>query len=144
MSPPGAARPSQEARGSGARGSQQADANPNYVRVVNPAWNGRPVMRRKDAEHYVSTGRAEWLCNRGQESDQLRLVESHPRNRAAAAMAATGYGRAAAVMIRKPEELAHVPVLRAGIALTDRSVRGAHHVAGRSGSVRELVVGADR
>jgi hypothetical protein len=72
--------------------------NSNYVRVTNPAWNGKPVMRRKDAEYYVSTGRAEWLCNCGGGLDQIRLLESNVSNRAAATLASSGYGRSKAVL----------------------------------------------
>jgi hypothetical protein len=124
------------ARGGDARGTQKAGGNVAYVRVSNPAWNGSPVIRRKDAKHYVTTGRAVWLCNHGDDSDQIRLLDSHPTNRAITAEAATGYRRAAAVMIRRPEELRHIPVLLPRKALTDRTIRVQRHFAGRSGPVR--------
>ena len=120
MSPPGAVALNQEARGGGSRGSQKARENPAYVRVVNPAWNGRDAIHRKDATHFVSTGRAVWLRNHGDGRDQIRLVDS-PANRSARSAAAVAYQRAVAVMIRKAEELRHVPVLCPWIALTDRS-----------------------
>lgn len=78
-------------------------------------------MQRKDAEHYVYTGRAIWLCHLGGESDQIRLVESNPTNESCAAVAAMDYQRAAATMIRRPEELRHIPVLRPHKALMNRS-----------------------
>jgi hypothetical protein len=134
MSPPPAARPeTQSARGGDARGRQQTGGNRAYVRVSNPVWNGRPVMRRKDAKHYVSTGRAVWL---GDDCEQIRLLALHPQNRAVSIEASAGYNRAAAVMIRRPEELRHLPVLLADIALTDRSEPVRHHFTGRSGPVR--------
>lgn len=139
MSRAPARRPeSQKARGGDSRGTQAAGGNAAYVRVSNPVWNGSPVIRRRDAKHFVSTGRAVWLCNQGDGSDQIRLLDYHPTNRAVAAVAAAGYRRAAAVMIRRREELAHVPVLMPDIALTNRSVRAYRHIAGRSGSVRTV------
>lgn len=52
------------------------------VRVINPVWNGLRMIRRKDAEFYVREGRAAWAgC------DLLRLINSHPKNIAAAARA---------------------------------------------------------
>ena len=120
MSPPGAAALNQEARGGGSRGSQKARENPAYVQVVNASWNGWPVMRRKDAEHYEATGRAVWLRNEHDGQDQIRLVDSKA-NDSARSVAALAYERAVTVMIRKPEELRHVPVLCPRIALTKRS-----------------------
>jgi hypothetical protein len=61
---------------------------PLPVKVVNDVRNvgenrKRPGrISRKDAEHYIKRGRAEWV---GQ--DQLRLILSHPDNVAAAARA---------------------------------------------------------
>ena len=52
------------------------------VQVVNDVRNQKRHMRRKDAEHYVKGGRAEWIG-----SDQIRLILSHPENIAAAARA---------------------------------------------------------
>jgi len=52
------------------------------VKVVNPVWNGRGLLKRKVAEYYVSERRAEWVG-----PDQLRLISSHPQNVAAAARA---------------------------------------------------------
>jgi hypothetical protein len=52
------------------------------VKVLNPVSNGRGIIRRVDADHYVREGRAEWAG-----PDQLRLNLSHPRNVAAAALA---------------------------------------------------------
>jgi hypothetical protein len=108
--------------------------------VTNPTWNGKRVIRRKDAEHYVSSGHAVWLFHDGRESDQIRLLESNNQNRANAAEAATGYRRAAAVMIQRPEELRHIPVLLPHIALMKRSAGGARHsVSGRSGPVKHIL-----
>jgi hypothetical protein len=136
---PPATRPeTQEARGGYTRGRQQACGNPAYVRVSNPLWNGRRVIRRKDATNYVTAGRAVWLRNRGDDLDQIRLLASHPKNRAVSIEAAAAYNRAVAVMVRSPEELIHVPVLMPDIALTNRSVRPFRHIAGRSGPVRTV------
>jgi len=52
------------------------------VKVVNSVWNGNGIIKRAVAESYVSEGRAEWV-----EKDQLRLVPTHQKNRAAAARA---------------------------------------------------------
>jgi hypothetical protein len=70
--------------------------------------------------------------------DQIRLLASHPKNRAVSIEAAAAYNRAVAVMVRSPEELIHVPVLMPDIALTNRSVRPFRHIAGRSGPVRTV------
>jgi hypothetical protein len=94
-----------------------------------------PVIRRKDAARLVSQGRAEWVA-----ADQLRLVMSHPKNRANAAAEATAYHRAAAMTIRNANELRHVPIVRVQKALTDRSVPTLRHLGGRSGPVRRLPV----
>jgi hypothetical protein len=49
------------------------------VLVTNPVWNGGSgYVKRKIANFYVSEGRAEWIGE-----GQLRLVENHPKNRAA-------------------------------------------------------------
>lgn len=129
MSPPGLRPATQEARGGDTRGGQQT--NPNYVRIVNPVENRSPVVKRKEAAHYVSTGRGVWVG-----SDQLRLVLSHPSNQAKSAAEAEHYDRAVQVLVRSALELKHIPVVCPRIALTDRSVRSGRHVAGRSGPVR--------
>ena len=67
-------------------------------------------------------------------TDQLRLIESHPKNLAAAATAAAGYEGVNRTMTL--EELKHLPVMRPHIAYTDRSVPATRHMSGRSGPVR--------
>ncbi len=101
------------------------------VKVVNPIWNGSGTIRRKKAEHYVLHGRAEWVG-----SEQVRMLMSHPANRAAAAEAAAAYESVKRTMSR--EELAHLPLANVEIAYTDRSVAATRHVAGRSGPVRVI------
>jgi hypothetical protein len=54
------------------------------IKVVNSVWNGPGVIKRKVAEYYVAEGRAVFVSER-----QIRLVESHPKNQAAAARAGT-------------------------------------------------------
>jgi hypothetical protein len=124
----------QDARGGGSRGERKVQENPAYVRVVNPCWNGKPIMRRKDAEHYVLQGRAEWLVSHKGATDQIRLL-NHPSNRATRADSAQEYNRAAAVLIRQPEELSHIPVLMPEIALTRRTGHPRRHFVDKSGPV---------
>jgi hypothetical protein len=57
------------------------------VKVVNHVRNGPQSIRRRAAEHYVSEGRAIWI-----EGGMVRLVESHPKNQAAAAAATAWQG----------------------------------------------------
>ena len=80
MTGPPAVRPkTQEAGGAGPRGREKTTkVNPNYVRVVNPIWNGPGVFDRKKAAHYVKEGRAKWVG-----SDQIQLVAVHSLNIAA-------------------------------------------------------------
>jgi hypothetical protein len=59
---------------------------PKRVKITNPANNGKPYLRRKDADYYVRTDRAVWVG-----VDQIRLIDTHPRNRAAREAAAHGY-----------------------------------------------------
>lgn len=136
MTGPPASRPKIDgARGGDARGTRR---NRNYVKVVNPPWNGPPVMRRKDAEYYVSAGRAVWLSGCGEESDQIHLIASDPQYRAIAASAAAGYHHAAAEMIHSRRELEHVPILKPDKALTDYSIPARRHFVGRSGPARSI------
>jgi hypothetical protein len=109
----------------------QSERRSYQVKVVNAIWNGSGTIRRKKAEHYVLHGRAEWLG-----SEQVRMLMSHPANRAAAAEAAAAYESIQRTMSR--EELAHLPVANVQIAYTDRSVAATRHVAGRSGPVRVI------
>jgi hypothetical protein len=56
--------------------------NPNYVRVINPPWMDIKVVKRKTAELYVYEGQAVFV------GTALRMVESHPKYRAAVAQTA--------------------------------------------------------
>ena len=116
----------QEARG----GQPRSKANPRWARIVNPVQNGSQLIRRKDADRLVSAGRAEWIAG-----DQLRLVMSHPTNRANAAEAATHYIRATKVMVHSVAELRHIPVQKPQEALIDRSVTVGRRFRGRSGQI---------
>ena len=50
-----------------------------HVLVTNPVWNtGSGYIKRKVANFFVAEGRAKWVGE-----SQLRLIESHPKNRAA-------------------------------------------------------------
>jgi hypothetical protein len=130
-SPPASRRQeSHDARGGDTRGNK---TNPKYVRIVNPVENGNPVIKRKVADHYVTTGRAEWV-----DADHLRLIASHPTNILKSYNSAAAYNAAAAVMIQSADELRHVPILRPRDLLTDRSVRASRHFRGRSGPARRL------
>jgi hypothetical protein len=121
----------QEAAGAGPRGSIKNEGVrlSSHVRVVNAVWNGSGFIKRKKADRFVKEGRAVFVG-----TDQLRLIESDPRNLAAAAKAAAGY-----VAIRRTmtlQELKHLPVMRPRIAYTDRSIHAARQVAGRKGATR--------
>lgn len=124
-SPP--ARPgTQDARGGDTRGGQKT--NKNYVRILNPIENGSPVVKRKVAERYVKDGWAKW-----DGADYIRLVMSCPRNKAKSAAAAMPYDAAVNKLVLSVAELKHLSVARPWLALTDRSVRCARHISGRSG-----------
>ena len=84
------------------------------VKVVNSIWNGAGLIRRKKAEHFVSTGRAEWVG-----ANQLRMIMSHPKNVSAGARAAAGYNDVDRTMTLK--ELQRIPMVNPRIAYTDRS-----------------------
>jgi hypothetical protein len=105
-----------------------------YVKVTNPVWNGSGYIKRKTANFYVGEGRAIFVGE-----DQLRLIESHPKNRAAYWRAAQEYLRVHRTMTRV--ELSHLPVVRPDVLLTDRSVPVHRTPAGRSGRVRVLMQG---
>lgn len=66
------------------------------VKVVNSVWNGPGVIKRKVAEYYVAEGRAEWVGER-----QIRLIESHPKNLAAAERAGAWCPEEAGFLSRK-------------------------------------------
>jgi len=66
------------------KGQQKATTGKNKVLVVNPLQGSRR-MRRKDAEYYVTQGRAVWQDGA---KNQLRLVMAHPANEAAVLRAA--------------------------------------------------------
>jgi len=57
------------------------------VKVVNSVSNDAGYIRRRDAEHFLSQGRAVYV-GRYAGQDHIRLVESNPVNRAAAKRAA--------------------------------------------------------
>lgn len=109
----------------------QATRSP-YVRVVNAVWNGSGYIKRKKADHYVKSGRARFVG-----PDQLRLLEFHPDNIAAASRAAVGYESVERLMTEC--ELAHLPMARPRLAYTILSSGGTRHHSGRSGPVRSLV-----
>ena len=56
--------------------------NPKYVRVINPPWIDRKVVKRKTADLYVRDGQAVYV------GTDLRMIESHPKFREAVAKAA--------------------------------------------------------
>jgi hypothetical protein len=99
------------------------------VKVVNSIWNGPGTIRRKKAEHYVSVGRAEWVA-----PDQVRMVTSHPENRAAAARAKEGYVSITRTM--SLEEIARLPMARPRVAYMNRSLPTNGLDEGRGGPVR--------
>ena len=125
-------RPENEgAAGAGPLGTENDGRQSVRVKVVNPVWNGSGYIERKTANFYVAEGRAVFVGD-----DQLRLIASHPKNKAASWRAATGYERIQRTMTRA--ELRHLPVVRPEILLTDRSTRARRGFAGRSGPVRVL------
>lgn len=131
MSGPPAVRPeTQAAVGAGPLGTER-DGRRSAVKVVNPAWNGSGYIKRKTANFYVAEGRAIFVGE-----DQLRLIESHPKNRAASWRAAAGYERVHRMMTL--EELAHLPVVRPELLITDRSTPARRSSSGRNGPVRVL------
>ena len=128
--PPAARSETQGAAGAGPLGKER-DGRRSAVKVVNPAWNGSGYIRRKTANFYVAEGRAVFVGE-----DQLRLIESHPKNRAASWRAAAGYERVDRMMTL--EELAHLPVVRPGLLIRVRSTLVRRSSSGRSGPVRLL------
>jgi hypothetical protein len=121
----------QGAVGAGPLGRAEDGRNSVHVKVVNPVWNGSGYIKRKMANYYVAEGRAEFVGE-----NQLRLIESHPSNKAASWRAAAGYQRVDRIMTR--DELAHLPVVRPELLLTDRSRSARHAFSGRSGPVRVI------
>ena len=115
VSPPGKP-PTQEADGAGPRGRKTERKLSSHIRVVNSPWNGSGFIKRKKADRFVKEGRAVFVG-----TDQIRLMESHPKNLAAATKAAAGYEGVDRTMTL--EELKHLPLMRPHIAYTDRSVR---------------------
>ena len=125
-------RPENEgAAGAGPLGTENDGRQSVRVKVVNPVWNGSGYIKRKTANFYLAEGRAEFVGE-----DQLRLIESHPKNKGASWRAATGYERVDRMMTRA--ELAHIPLVRPEILLTDRSTPTRRSFSGRSGPVRVL------
>ena len=108
------------------------------VKIVNPVENGAAVTSRKRALQFVQSGRAVFV---GQ--NQLRFIETDPRNRAAAERATRGY---AAVDRKMTEtELRNIPLVRPARALremmTDRArAKGGRPPAGRTGPGRVLTL----
>jgi len=119
----------QEAAGAGPRGRSTESKLSSHVRVVNSPWNGSGFIKRKKADRYVKDGRAVFVG-----TDQLRLIESHQKNLAAATRAGAGYEAIERTMTL--EELKHLPVMRPRIAYTDRSIPATRHISGRNGPVR--------
>ena len=109
MGPPAIMPETQEADGAGPRGSEKPKRLSAYVRVVNAAWNGAGYVKRKKADHYVKEARAVFVA-----PDQLRLIPSHPANRAAASSAASGYESITRTMTL--DEQAHLPMIRSSRA----------------------------
>jgi hypothetical protein len=104
MTEPPSVRPIQEAVGAGPL-SKMMPRLPAHIKVVNSVWNGSGYIRRKTALYYVMQGRAEFLAD-----GQLRLIKTHPRNRAAAHRAAKGYED-----VHRPmtvDEMAHLPIIQ--------------------------------
>jgi hypothetical protein len=129
--PPAALPETHGAVGAGPLGKERDGRRSTYVKVVNSVWNGSGDIKRKTAKDYVDEGRAVFLGE-----NQLRLIESHPKNRVASSRAAAGYERIQRTMTRS--ELAHLPAVRPEILLTDRSTPARRGFAGRSGPVRVL------
>jgi hypothetical protein len=78
VNPAPAVRPvSQEARGAGPRGKPTQGQNPNYVKVVNPVWNGKGLISRAKADRYILEGRGSYTSD---SRDYFCLNVSHPRN----------------------------------------------------------------
>lgn len=104
-----AVRPS-SARGSGARGGNN---NPNYIRVVNPAWNGSPLMKRKDALHYVAQRRAVFV-----DDDHLRLTP-HESNQKAEVRSLAAY----ALFVSPAERMNPVELRNIGIVAPTKAIK---------------------
>ena len=85
MSPPDSTL-SESSREISPRGLPEPRISPNHVRVINPTWNGSPVVKLKAARHLVATGRAEMMG-----TDCLRIISSVEANKDAAATAAKVY-----------------------------------------------------
>jgi hypothetical protein len=91
MNSPAAARPAtQEAAAAGV--ARQVKTMPNLssrVKIINNSSNTSGCIRRRDAEFFLAAGRAVY-AGRDPETgrDYLRLVETHPRNRTDALLAA--------------------------------------------------------
>ena len=100
------------------------DACSRKVKIVNPVENGAAVTSRKRALQFIQAGRAVFV---GQ--NQIRFVESDPRNQAAAERATRGY---AAVDRKMTEtELRNIPLVRPTRALREMMTDRARAKGGR-------------
>jgi hypothetical protein len=113
------------------RNYRMNNVGPKYLKL-----NGYSVRYRiGDLQRYIDGQPS------GGGGKQERRGPGRPRKNSGvvgAIESAAAYNRAAAVMVRSPEELVHVPVLLPDIALTDRRGRGYRHITGRSGPVRTV------
>jgi hypothetical protein len=123
--PPGVRPEMQGAVGAGPLGERAAKKLSTHVKIVNSVFNGSGYLKRKVAEYYVAEGRAEFVAD-----DQLRLIESHPKNRAAARRATWGYENVTRVMTIA--EMKHLPIIQR------RKSTGRHGALGRSTPDRVL------
>jgi len=103
--PPGTRPEMQGAVGAGPLGETAGKKVSTHVKMVNSVFNGSGYLKRKVAEYYVAEGRAEFVAD-----DQLRLIESHPKNRAAARRAARGYENVTRAMTTA--EMKHLPIIQ--------------------------------
>ena len=72
------------------------------VKIINPTENGSLFTSRKRALQFVKIGRAIFVAE-----NQIRFVETDPRNQAAAARAAMGYVQIERMLTKR--ELQNIP-----------------------------------
>lgn len=89
MSPPAARPVSQEAAAAGVARQKTPLKLSSRVKIVNNSCNTSGCIRRRDAEFFLAAGRGVYAGrDPATGRDYLRLVETHPTNRADAIEAA--------------------------------------------------------
>ena len=99
------------------------------IKIINPIENGSPFTSRKRGLHFVQAGRAIFVAE-----NQIRFIETDPRNQAAVARAASGYVLSERLLTER--ELKSIPFVNPSKAYRQamRISSGNERQKGRKGS----------